>query len=122
MSEYYDNDDVLTKLRRGLGKGLRIVNIRSKEVYETVLIKNKIQSHKKKRKKSVTDLGESVFRMFKHKDSFDEENIRTKCTSVAKLEQEIKDFEDELSLVHLNAQKELGKLKAIAKPDGDNKA
>lgn len=119
MSGYDGNDDVLTKIKRGLGKGLRVVNIRSKEVYETVLIKNKIQSHKKKRKKSVTDLGESVFRMFKHKGSFDEESLRAKCTSVAKIEQEIKDFEDELSLVHLNAQKELGKLKAITKPDQD---
>lgn len=117
MSEKYTDDDVLSKIKSGLNKGLRVVNIRSKEVFDTVKIKNKMQGHKRKRKKSVSDIGEVVFKMFKHKDSFDEESIRTKCTEVAKIEQEIQGFEEELRLVHLNAQKELGKLKAITKPE-----
>ena len=118
MSEY-SNDDVISKVRSGLSKGLRIVNIRSKEVYETVLIKNRIQSHKKKRKKLVAELGEYLFKMFKSSDSFNTEEIKAKCTTVAKVEQEIESFEEELRVVHLNAQKELGKLKAIAKPKDD---
>ena len=117
MSDKIENDDILTKIRIGLGKGLRVVNIRSKEVYGVVRIKNKIQGNKKKRRKSIFELGESVFKMFKLKDSFDIDSLKNKCVEITKIEQELQDFEEELRLLHLNAQKELGKLKAISKPE-----
>ena len=117
MPDKIENDDILSKIRIGLGKGLRIVNIRSKEVYGVVKIKNKIQGNKKKRRKSIFELGESVFKMYKLKDSFDVDSLKSKCVEITKIEQELQDFEEELRLLHLNAQKELGKLKAISKPE-----
>ena len=117
MADKYDNDDILSKIRIGLGKGLRIVNIRSQEVYGTVKIKNKIQGNKKKRRKSIHELGEAVFKMYKLKDSFDVESLKNRCVEITKIEQELQDFEEELRQLHLNAQKELGKLKAIPKPE-----
>ncbi|MGI9534540.1 MAG: hypothetical protein ACR2NW_06285 [Thermodesulfobacteriota bacterium] len=117
MPDRIENDDILSKIRVGLGKGLRIVNIRSKEVYGTVKIKNKIQGNRKKRRKSIFELGESVFKMYKFKDSFDVDSLKNKCVEITKIEQELQDFEEELRQLHLTAQTELGKLKAISKPE-----
>lgn len=111
------NDDILSKIKSGFNRGLRVVNIRSKEAYDTVKLKNKLQSHKRKKGKEIKEIGEVVFKMFKTKDEFDIDSIKSKCVEAAKIEQEILDIEEELRLVHENAKKELGKLKAIAKPD-----
>ncbi|MGH7884594.1 MAG: hypothetical protein ACRENO_02725 [Thermodesulfobacteriota bacterium] len=111
------NDDIFTKIKLGLNKGLRVVNIRSKEAYDTLKVKNQIHAHKRKKGSELRDLGEFVYKMFKTKDEFDAESIKNKCTRAAKIEQEISDLEEELRLVHENAGKELGKIKAITKPD-----
>ena len=55
--------------------------------------------------------------MFRLKDDFDNDSLKNKCVEIAKIEQEITDLQEELDLLHLNAQKELGKLKAISKPE-----
>lgn len=116
MSDKTENEDFVTKVKTGLNKGLRVVNIRSREVLDTVKIKKKISSGKKKKRQALADVGESVYKMFVQRDQFNEERLREKCREVAKVDQEIKDLEDELEVVHTNAQKELGKLKAISKP------
>ena len=117
MSDHNENGDILSVLKNSISKGLRVVNIRSKEAYGTVRLKNKISSNKKKQSKAVHQLGESVYKMFKLKDSFDNESLRNKCVEIAKIEQEQADLEEELRVLHENALYELGKLKAISKPD-----
>jgi predicted mannosyl-3-phosphoglycerate phosphatase (HAD superfamily) len=116
MADILDTTDLLTRIKEGVSKGVRIVNIRSKEAYETLKIKGEIQSLNKQRRKAIEDLGSSVYRLFKHKNSISEESIKTKCIEIAKIEERIGESEEQLRLVHENAQKELGKLKAIAKP------
>lgn len=117
MSNGVGNDDFFAKVKSGLNKGLRVVNIRSREVFDTVKIKKQIGSAKKDKKKVLTEVGESVYKMFVHKDQFNEEAIREKCREVAKADQRLKDLEQELEVIHENAQRELGKLKAISKPE-----
>lgn len=117
MSEHNDNGDILSVLKNSISKGLRVVNIRSKEVYGTVKIKNKISSNGKRRKKAVHEIGESVYKMFKLMDSFDNESLRNKCVEIAKIEQVQTDLEEELRVLHESALHELGRLKAISKPD-----
>ena len=116
MSDSYNDHDVLSKIKVGLSRGLRVVNIRSKEAYDSLLIKNKIQKHKRKFKNNSNQLGERVYLMFKNRNEFNLDEIKNKCVDIAKIDQEIKDFEEELKLIHLNAKKELGNLKAITKP------
>jgi hypothetical protein len=116
MAEINETSDLLTKLRDGLNKGLRIVNIRSKEAYETLKIKNQIQKLTKKRRRNIEDVGNAVYRMFKHNNKFNEDSIRLKCMDISTIEDEIEEREEELRVVHLNAQKELGNLKQLAKP------
>ncbi len=117
MSDNVKNDDILSTIKTNVSKGIRTVNIRTKEVYNTVLIKNRIQGNKKKLKRYTSELGEAVYKMYKLKDSFDVESLKDKCVMIIKIEQEIQDFEEELKILHLNAQNELGKLKAISKPE-----
>ncbi|NIQ14828.1 MAG: hypothetical protein GTO02_10655 [Candidatus Dadabacteria bacterium] len=117
MPDYsYDDQDTISKIKMGLHKGLRVVTIRSKEVYDTVKLKNKLQSKKKSKSKATREMGESVYQMFKVKNEYDLEIIRSKCVDIAKIDQEIADTEEEINLVHLNAKKKLGELKAISKP------
>ena len=116
MADIFDTSDLLTRIKDGMNKGIRVVNIRSKEVYETVKIKNQIQSLKRQNRNALENLGNSVYRVFKNKNSFDEESIRSKCMEVEKIEDRIEELEEQLRLVHENAQRELGQLKAIAKP------
>ncbi len=119
MSDNIENEDILTMIKTRLDRGLRIINIRSKEVYGVVRIKNKIQQNRKKIKKYTSELGEAVYKMYKLKDEFDVESLKAKCTEIIKTEQEIQDLEEELKALHINAQTELGKLKAISKPEDD---
>ncbi len=116
MAEINETSDLFTKLRDGLNKGLRIVNIRSKEAYETLKIRNQIQKLAKKRRRNIEDVGNAVYRMFKHNNKFNEESIRLKCKDISTIEDEIEGREEELRMVHLSAQKELGNLKSLAKP------
>ncbi len=117
MSEHNDNSDILSVLKNSISKGLRVVNIRSKEAYGTVKIKNRISNNKRKQLKAIKQLGESVYKMFKLKDSFNNESLRNKCVEITKIEQEHTDMEEELKVLHESALYELGKLKAISKPD-----
>lgn len=112
-----NNDDILSKLKSGINKGLRVVNIRSREAYDAVRIKNRIQAHKRKKSKEIKEVGEFVYNMFKTRDELDTDSIKSKCVGIARTDQEISDFEEELRLTHENAKKELGRLKAISKPD-----
>lgn len=116
MADIFDNSEFLTRIMEGVNKGIRVVNIRSKEVYETVKIKNQIQSLKKQKKSAIDELGNSVYRVFRHKNSFDQESVRAKCVEIEKIDSKIEETEEQLRLLHENAQKELGKLKAISKP------
>jgi len=117
MSDHNDNGDILSVLKNSISKGLRVVNIRSKEAYGTVKIKNQISNNKKNQAKAIHQIGESVYKMFKLKDSFDNESLRNKCVEIAKIEQKQSDLEEELKVLHENALHDLGKLKAISKPD-----
>ena len=100
MSGHDENSDVLSVIKNSISKGLRVVNIRSKEAYGTVRIKNKISGNKKKQSRAIHQLGESVYKMFKLMDSFDNESLRSKCVEIAKIEQEHADLEEELRVLH----------------------
>ncbi|MGI9534416.1 MAG: hypothetical protein ACR2NW_05665, partial [Thermodesulfobacteriota bacterium] len=102
--------------RSGLNRGLRIVNVRSKEAYDVLKTKNQIQGKNRHKKKLIEELGNTVFRTFKHKGNVSEESIKIKCNDILNLESEIDTLNEEIQNIHKNAQIELGKLKAISKP------
>ncbi|NIP38540.1 MAG: hypothetical protein GWO07_06595 [Candidatus Dadabacteria bacterium] len=111
-----DHEDILDKFKAGLNRGLRIVNVRSKEAYDVLKTKNSIQGKNRHKRKLVEELGNAVFRTYKHKGNISEDSIKNKCEDILNLESQIDDLEVEIQNIHENALKELGKLKAITKP------
>lgn len=116
MSETIDSRDMLSKFKDGLNKGLRIVNIRSKEAYDALKIKNSIRQLNKKRANAIFDMGNSIYRSYKHKGAVNGDNIESKCSAIEEIEKEIEEWEEKLTLVHEEANKALGSVKALEKP------
>lgn len=116
MADILDTRDLYGRLKSGVNKGLKIVNIRSKEAYGTILIKNRLRSLKKKRRDSALDMGNTVYRSYKYKGQINQDSIMVKCAEIEEIERMMDECEEELRHVHLNAQKALGSLKALAKP------
>jgi predicted mannosyl-3-phosphoglycerate phosphatase (HAD superfamily) len=116
MAYVFDASDFFSRLKQGVNKGIRIVNIRSKEAYETLRIKNQLQSLNRQRKSALEELGNAVYRMFKHRNGFNEEAIKARCIEIERIEDEIEESKERLRMVHESAQSALGRLKAISKP------
>ena len=116
MSEILDTRDILNKFKDGINKGFRIVNIRSKEAYDTLKIKNTIRQLAKKRRDTVLDMGYTIYRSYRYKGRINGDILEAKCADSDKIEREISDWEEKLRLVHLNARKALGAVKALARP------
>ena len=116
MADILDTRELYIRIRSGVNRGLKIVNIRSKEAYGTILLKNRLRALRKKRADSALDMGNSIYRSYKYKKEINEESVKAKCADIENIEREMDKCEEELRIVHLNAQKELGKLKALTKP------
>jgi hypothetical protein len=116
MSEMSEAQYIFNKVKEGINRGLRVVNIRSKEAYDTVLIKNRIRGLKKRRTDSVLEMGNMIYRTFKYKGKINQDIIETKCSDIENIEKEIEKCEEELKIIHLNAEKALGTVKALVKP------
>jgi len=117
MSEISETKYLFNKFKDGVNKGLRILNIRSKEAYDTVLIKNRIRNLRKRRSGNVLEMGNILYRTFKYKRIINEEIIETKCKDIENIEKEIEKCEQELEFLHINADKALGRVKALVKPN-----
>ncbi len=116
MSEMPEAQYFFNKFKEGLNRGIRIVNVRSKEAYDTVLIRNRIRSLKKRRTDSVLEMGNMIYRTFKYKGRINQDTVKTKCADIENIEREIEKCEEELNIIHINADKALGSVKALAKP------
>lgn len=116
MAELLDTREIVARFKTGIHKGLRIVNIRSKEAYDALKIKNTIRQLRKNRRNTVYDMGNAIYRTYKHKGEINAENIEAKCAEINKIETETEEWEEKLRLVHLNARKALGSVMALAKP------
>ena len=112
-----DTKGMLDAVKGGISRGLRIVNIRSREAYDTLKIKNKIRELSTKRRNAVLDMGNSIYRSYKHKGQISVDVAREKCEGIERIDAEIVSCEEELDLIHSSAQKALGSLKALSRPD-----
>jgi len=89
MSEMSEAQYIFNKFKEGLNRGIRIVNVRSKEAYDTVLIRNRIRSLKKRRTDSVLEMGNMIYRTFKYKGRINQDTVETKCADIENIEREI---------------------------------
>lgn len=111
-----DTKGMFDTVRGGISKGIRIVNIRSREAYDALRIKNRIRELNARRQNAVLDLGSSIYRSYKHKGQISVDVAREKCEAIEKIDAEIISCEEELILIHSNARKALGSLKALTGP------
>ena len=116
MSYEREERDLLTIFKDGINKGFRVLNIRSKEAYDALRIKNAIRQHEHRRREAVYDMGASVYRTFRHTGKVVEDTVAARCADIDKLESEIEALKENLELVHVNARKALGSVKALARP------
>jgi hypothetical protein len=116
MSYERDDRDLLTMFKDGINKGLRVINIRSKEAYDTLKIKNTIRQLERRKRDAVYDMGASVYRTFKHTGKIVEDTVAARCADIDRIESEIEVWREDLNLVHLNARKALGSVMALARP------
>jgi len=117
MSEMSETKYLFNKFKDGVNRGLRILNVRSKEAYDTVLIRNRIRSLRNRRSDSVLEMGNMLYRTFKYKGIINSEIVETKCKDIESIEKEIEKCEQELEFIHINADKALGSVKALVKPN-----
>ncbi len=117
MSEMSEAKYIFNKLKEGVNRGLKIFNVRSKEAYDTVLIRNRIRSLRKRRSDTVLEMGNMLYRTFKYKGIINSEIVETKCKDIESIEKEIEKCEQELEVLHINADKALGSVKALVKPN-----
>ena len=117
MSEMSEARYFYNKFKDGLNRGIKILNIRSKEAYDVVVIKNRIRTLKKRRTDSVLEMGNMLYRTYKYKGTINQEIVENKCKDIENIEKEIEKSERELQFVHLNANKALGSVKALVKPN-----
>lgn len=118
MSDSIDTRDMLTILKDGISRGIRVFNVRSKEAYDTLKIKNSIRQLRIKRRDAVLEMGNAIYRSYKHKGDISVDSAVEKCAEIERIEGEIAACEEELRIVHLNAGKALGDVKALASPRG----
>jgi hypothetical protein len=116
MSYETEDRDLLTIFKDGIGRGLRVLNIRSKEANDTLRIKNTIRQLDRRRREAVYDMGAAVYRTFKHTGKVVEDTVSARCGDIDKIEAEIEEWREKLRLVHVNARKALGSVMALAKP------
>lgn len=116
MSYERDDRDLLTMFRDGVGKGLRVLNIRSREAYDTLRIKNTVRQLERRKREAIYDMGATLYRTYKHTGKVVEETVAAKSAAIDEIESEIEELRGELEIVHLNAVKALGSLKALSKP------
>lgn len=117
MSEMSEAKYLLNKFKEGLNRGLKILNVRSKEAYDTALIRNRIRSLRKRRSDTVLEMGNMLYRTFKYKGVINQDIVESKCVDIENIEKEIEKTEQELKFIHLNADKALGSVKALVKPN-----
>lgn len=116
MSYERDDRDLLTIFKDGVGKGLRVLNIRSKEAYDTLRIKNSMRQLERRKRQAIYEMGATLYRTYKHTGKVVEDTVAAKSADIDKIESEIEERRQELEFVHLNAEKALGSVRALAKP------
>lgn len=116
MSEVSEARYIFNKFKEGVNRGLKIFNVRSKEAYDTVVVRSRIRNLRKRREETALDMGNTIYRTYKYKGTINQETIRSKCTDIENIEKEIEKCEKELELIHLNADKALGSVRALVKP------
>ncbi len=100
--------EFIEKVKQGVGQGISIVSVKSREIIDSTKVKGQIGNLKHQVKSDIYELGNIVYTMFNN-ENIEIDRIKNKCVKIAELEKQRKEKEEELIQIHLNAKKNLGK-------------
>lgn len=100
----------IKNLKKEIDKGVAVVGAKSKEIIESVKIKNQIEELKEVKRCTLQETGEIVYRMSLDQSYNGEEAIKEKCQSITDLDQQIQAKEVEMKKIYQEAQEAAGKL------------
>jgi hypothetical protein len=104
--------DLFDKVKQEIEKGISTVNIKSKEVLESLKIKKQVETLQEQAEIATAELGQMVYGMF-IQSNLNQEKIEEKCQVILVLNRQLKEKEIELNQLHLETGAALGKIYCI---------
>ena len=98
--------EFLNMVRQGLGKSMTTLSIRSKELLESNKVNSQIAELERQKKDALVELGLVLCSML-DKDRLNPAPLKSKRSGIATLDKQIKKKQEELVLVHAQAQEAL---------------
>jgi hypothetical protein len=110
--------DFFDKLKQGLGKGVTIVSVRSKEMLDANRANSQIADIERQKRDALTELGSTVCAML-DSGHLDEEALRIARASIAKFDDQIVEKQQELARIHSDAELALAEAPEASPGKGD---
>lgn len=107
MADFFD------KVKQGINRGVTTVSVKSREVLDTTMLKSQIDTLNKQKKEALEALGNVVYTLFVQKVA-DENRVRAGCEAVAKIDNKIRESEEELRQTRIRSDKILGRPTPVA--------
>jgi predicted nuclease with TOPRIM domain len=85
---------------------MTVASVKGKEAVDVQKIKGQIKKLEEEKRAALEALGTRVMEM-SNEDSFDQEDIKTRCAAITDLASQIKGLEEEVEQVHSKAQESL---------------
>lgn len=98
--------DFLDRVKQGLGKGMTTISVKSKEMMDANRVRSQIAALEQQKKDALTDIGQAVCSML-DANRIDQATLKSKRAAVSSLDEQIKQKQAELELIHAQAQESL---------------
>jgi hypothetical protein len=96
----------LSKAKESIQKGVSVASVKGKEAVDVQKIKGQIKKLVEEKDAALQELGSRVCEM-NEAGTFDQDDIKTRCTAIAELTSQIKALEEEEQQIHQKAQESL---------------
>lgn len=108
MADFFD------KVKQGISKGVSTASVKSKEMLEVTRLRSQINTVQRQKIGAIEELGNIVYTMFL-KEGIDELRIKDKGSAILKIDNQIKNLENEIVQVQNKARESLGMVASIGK-------
>jgi NADH pyrophosphatase NudC (nudix superfamily) len=107
--------DFFETVKRGIERSVSTVSVKSKEMLETTQLRSQVKTLEEEKQRALEELGSVVYTLYgQGKLEAEAERVKTKCASLAALDQKIRKKEDEVRQVQQRAQGALGRSSSAA--------
>ncbi len=103
-------EEFIQRIKKELDKGINIINVKSKEIIETIRINNQIGNLNDQKHRIFEEIGQIVYKMSQAKEYDGTDAIKDKCRQLTELEAEIANKEVELTNIGFETKEAYGKI------------